>query len=122
MQNLIKEKRHYPGDLRQPGTKDYGLITTNLIKHRNELLSETDPLKIEVLYYKIAQKLQELGFDKESRFVAKKLEYKNRLLVYKEDICTTAAEKWREAKILHKKTTLFNKMKTKVAQQQAKKQ
>ena len=57
------KKKNYPGIKRIPGTKDYALILSNLIKCRNELLRTENPDQIIENILKISLKIQELGFN-----------------------------------------------------------
>jgi len=68
----MRQRKNYPGDLREPGTKDYSLILGNLIGYRNQLMKETDEQKAGALFLKIAEKLKELGFTRESASTKKK--------------------------------------------------
>lgn len=56
------KKKNYPGIKRKPGTKDYALILSNLIKNRNELMLTNDPDQIIESILKISTKVQELGY------------------------------------------------------------
>lgn len=100
---MNKKRRNYPGDLRQVGTKDYGVILSFLINYRNRLLREKDEDIILNLFHKIAEKLQELGFKRESSKVKTKAKNTNRLQQKKEEVIQIAVEKWREAKDAHEK-------------------
>lgn len=57
-----ERKKNYPGIKRKPGTKDYALILSNLIKCRNELMLSKDPDQIIDCILKISTKIQELGY------------------------------------------------------------
>lgn len=57
-----EKKKNYPGKKRKPGTKDYALILSNLIKYRNELMLTNDPDQIINSILKISVKAQELGY------------------------------------------------------------
>ena len=69
----IKKRKHYAGDLRTLGTKDYSLILTNLMNYRHKLDRETDEQKIGSILLKIAEKLKELGFRGASKTIKKKV-------------------------------------------------
>ena len=108
-----KTRKHYPGDLRQPGTKDYGLILSNLIKYRNELALEKKEEAIVKLYLKIAEKLKELGFKKEGIKVKKWAKQPGKILKKREQAEQITIEKWREGKELHEQVKKENKAKEK---------
>ena len=70
---VTEEKRkHYAGDVRVPGTKDYALILTNLMSYKHKLDREQDDQKIGYFIIKIGEKLKELGFGGASKIVKKK--------------------------------------------------
>ncbi len=96
-----KKRRNYPGDKREVGTKDYGLILSNLINYRNQLFRTDDEKEILKLFGKISIKLKELGFTSASSKVKTKAKTTNRLARKKEDVINLAAEKWKEGKEKH---------------------
>ncbi len=96
-----KKRRNYPGDKREVGTKDYGLILSNLINYRNQLFRTDDEGEILKIFLKISIKLKELGFTSASNKVKTKAKNTNRLSKKKEGVINIAAEKWKEGKDLH---------------------
>lgn len=68
-----RQRKNYPGDLRTPGTKDYGVILGNLINYRNQLGRERDEQKAGGLMLKVAEKIKELGFTKMSLSIKRKV-------------------------------------------------
>jgi hypothetical protein len=64
-----RQRKNYPGDVRRPGTKDYAVILANLINYRNQLEMNKDSKQSVELVLKIAEKLQELGFKRQSNTV-----------------------------------------------------
>jgi len=98
----VRKRKNYPGDVRTPGTKDYGLILSNLIKYRNELTSTDDEDRLYLLYRKVAEKLQELGFTKASTSIKRKTKnFTTHFHKRKDEISQIAANKWREGKTSH---------------------
>ncbi len=67
-----KKRKNYPGDTRTPGTKDYGMILSNLMNYRNQLFREKDEQNSGKLFLKIREKLKELGFEKAAETVKNK--------------------------------------------------
>ncbi len=100
---MEKKRRHYPGEVREPGTKDYAVILSHLIKYRNLLLTDRDLRTDDVLilFKKIAEKLNEIGFPKAGKKVNRKASSANNLPKKIEEVTTIAAEKWREGKKQH---------------------
>ncbi len=112
---MEKKRRHYPGEVREPGTKDYAVILSHLIKYRNTLLAERDMRASDVLdtFKKIAEKLNEIGFPKEGKKVKRKASSENNLTKKIEEVVTIAAEKWREGKDQHEQVRLELKLREK---------
>lgn len=100
---MEKKRRHYPGEEREPGTKDYAVILSHLIKYRNTLLTEKDMHVDETLnlFKKIAEKLSEIGFPKAGKKVKRKTNTPNNLPKKIEEVVALAGEKWREGKEKH---------------------
>ena len=98
---MTKTRKNYPGELRQPGTKDYGLILSNLIKYRNQLSLERNETILAKIYAKIAEKLKELGFIKESNKIKKWSKQPEKATKMKAEVDVIATEKWREGKDRH---------------------
>jgi len=96
---MAKNRRNYPGDVRELGTKDYALILGNLIKYRNQLIGERDEEEVVKLSLKIAEKLRELGFKRAGTTVEKKVANKSRALSKREEILEIALEQWKEGKL-----------------------
>ena len=96
-----KTRKNYPGELRRPGTKDYGLILSNLIKYRNQLSLETNETRVARIFAKIAEKLKELGFIKESKKIKKWSKQPEKFSKNREEVDVIATEKWREGKKRH---------------------
>ncbi len=71
-----RQRKNYPGDLRTPGTKDYAVILANLINYGNQLETEKDKRRAVELILKISEKLQELGFKRQSTTVKNKVKRK----------------------------------------------
>ncbi len=101
---MTRKRKNYPGDLRLPGSKDFGLILSNLIKYRNELLWVDTDDEILSLLSKIAEKLQELGYAKESASIRRKAKSANNLSKKKNEAIALAVSKWKEGKALHEAT------------------
>ncbi len=97
------KRRNYPGDPREVGTKDYGLILSNLINYRNQLFRVKDEIETSKLFYKISIKLQELGFIKESIKVKSKTKNNRQLEKKRQDIINIATEAWTVGKAKHEK-------------------
>lgn len=100
---MEKKRRHYPGEVREPGTKDYAVILSHLIKYRNVLLTRRD-LRAEdalKLFKKIAEKLNEIDFPKAAKKVKRKAGSLNNISKKMDEVAKIAAEKWREGKELH---------------------
>ncbi len=112
---MAKKRRNYPGDLRTPGTKDYGVILSNLIKYKNELVLEQEEYKTIALFLKIAEKLQELGFKKDSNKVKRRAESSEKLDKKRTEIMKIASEKWKEGKQKHDAVKAEEKQKAKEA-------
>lgn len=112
---MDKKRRHYPGEVREPGTKDYAVILSHLIKYRNTLLAERDMRTDDVLeiFKKIAEKLNEIDFPKESKKVKRKTSSENNLPKKIEEVVAIAAEKWREGKERHEQVRLALKQREK---------
>lgn len=98
---MSKTRKNYPGELRQPGTKDYGLILSNLIKYRNQIALEKNEETLARIFAKIAEKLKELGFIKESNKIKKWSKEAAKTLKKKMQVETISTEKWREGKQRH---------------------
>lgn len=113
--SMEKKRRHYPGELREPGTKDYAVILSHLIKYRNLLLTDRDMRTDDtlVLFKKIAEKLNEIGFPKEGKKVKRKANSLNNLPKKMEEVAKIAAEKWREGKEQHEQVRAERKQKAK---------
>jgi len=112
---MDKKRRHYPGEVREPGTKDYAVILSHLIKYRNTLLAERDMRTDDVLeiFKKIAEKLNEIDFPKAGKKVKRKAGSENNLPKKIGEVVTIAAEKWREGKNRHEQVRLELKQKEK---------
>lgn len=111
------ERKNYPGDLRTPGTKDYGLILGNLMNYRNQLIRETEEQKAGKLFEKISEKLQELGFSRASNLVKNRVgekkgrKYVDITLKKKNEVVEVARRYWHEGKDKHEKAKEENKKK-----------
>ena len=112
---MEKKRRHYPGELREPGTKDYAVILSHLIKYRNTLLANRDmrPEDTLKLFKKIAEKLTEIGFPKAGKKVKRKTSSQNNLAKKMEEVAAIAAEKWRQGKEQHEQVRAELKQKEK---------
>lgn len=69
----MRKRKNYPGDIREPGTKDYAVILGNLMGFRNQLLRSTEEQDIGDTLVKVAEKLKELGFKTQSESIKKKV-------------------------------------------------
>jgi len=67
-----EKRKHYAGDVRVPGTKDFSLILSNLMSYKHKLEREQDEQKVGYFIIKIGEKLKELGFGNASKIVKKK--------------------------------------------------
>lgn len=100
----MRRRKNYPGDPRTPGTKDYSLILGNLIGYRNQLMKETDEQKLGALYLKVAEKLKELGFEKNALAVKKKAgrrkagKFQDITAKKTESVINIATKKWADGK------------------------
>jgi hypothetical protein len=111
--STTRQRKNYPGDVRTPGTKDYAVILANLINYRNQLEAEKDQRKAVDLILKIAEKLQELGFKRQSTLVKNKVKrkvkvtYKDRpdrfekIEQKKTDVAALVAECWKIGRDKH---------------------
>jgi len=109
---MKKKRRNYPGEPRIPGTKDYAVILTNLIKYKNEFLKSTEAVEAAKLCLKLVEKLQELGFIRASNKVARR-STTEKVLQNKDLIAQIALEMWRKGQERQKKAKEEQKRKQK---------
>ncbi len=102
-----RKRKNYPGNKRQVGSRDYGIILSKLIALRMNLIYGKNSQDIGDCYHKVATKLLELGFDKESKKI-KSYVGRRKAGVYtfvkenkKENVVELIIECWREGKQLH---------------------
>lgn len=106
-QAKTRKRKNYPGELRVPGTKDYGVIMGNLMAYNNKLMRERDEQKAGLLFLKIAEKLKELGFESASSSVKKKAgrrkmgKFQDITQKKIQSVIETATKKWALAKTKH---------------------
>lgn len=96
-----RKRKHYPGDLREPGTKDYSLILGLLMNYRNALLEEEQTDEVLKLYQKIGEKLQELGFKRAAKSVKAKAGQPRKAVVNKQEVIQEATLAWEDGKTKH---------------------
>lgn len=110
-----RKRKNYPGDVREPGTKDYAVIMGNLMGYRNMLIRTTDEQEIGHLLIKTAEKLKELGFVSTSETLKKKAGRRKLgkfqgISVGKRDFAISTINKhWEKAKVKHDKAKTFIK-------------
>ncbi|MEZ4888798.1 MAG: hypothetical protein R3E32_28990 [Chitinophagales bacterium] len=121
---MEKKRRHYPGEVREPGTKDYAVILSHLIKYRNLLLANRTLQADEALdlFNKISEKLNEIGFPKAAKKVKRKASSANNISKKVEEVVGIAAEKWREGKEQHEQVRIELKEKEKEEKKKNRKQ
>ncbi|MGB1206967.1 MAG: hypothetical protein ACPG5B_15080 [Chitinophagales bacterium] len=112
----MKKQRNYPGDLRTPGTKGYGIILSNLRKYCHYLKENPDDDKIYELFLKIKTKLKELGYRKESLNIERKMKSMANWDKKRKDVMVMSVKVWKEAKEKHDITKEKKKKKAKQEQ------
>lgn len=106
-QSGVKERKNYPGDVREVGTKDFAVILSNLMNYRNQLAREQNDQRIGELIAKIAEKIKELGYIKQSMNIKKKLgrrkqgKFQDVTPKKKNDAIEAAVSVWEDAKKKH---------------------
>ena len=104
-----RKRKNYPGDMREPGTKDYAVIMGNLMGYRNQLIRSTDEQEIGNILLKSAEKLKELGFlgaceKLKKKAGRRKLGMFEGISLVKRDLAVESISKnWEKAKIKHDK-------------------
>ena len=102
-QQAPKKRKYYPGDIRQPGTKEFSMILGNLINYKHQLVREDNEQKIGDLMLKITVKLKELGYKSASETVKKKIgrrklgKFQGINTKKKQDTIDIAVKVWEEA-------------------------
>lgn len=116
-----RQRKNYPGDVRKPGTKDYAVILANLINYRNQLEMNKDNKQGVELVLKISEKLQELGFKRQSNSVKNivkrkvNITYKDRqdrferLAQKKSEVAEIISECWKMGKEKHDEARMQQK-------------
>ena len=66
---MTAKRKYYPGDLRKAGEKEYAVILSKLIGYTKQLEKKQEKESVLKFVNKIAEKLTELGFKKESNKV-----------------------------------------------------
>lgn len=116
-----KSRKNYPGDIREVGTKDYGLILGNLINYRNQLIREDEEQTIGELFLKIAEKLREIGQQKASALVKRKAGRRKQGMFQginakkKQEVCDLAVRCWQEGKEKHENAKQLRKELAKIS-------
>ena len=99
---MKSKQRNYPGDLRTPGTKDYGVILSNLRKYCHFLNNDNiDDDKIYEYFLKIREKLKELGYRKESLSVERKMKSMANWDKKRQEVMEMGSNIWVEASEKH---------------------
>ena len=111
---MKNKRRNYPGDLRTPGTKDYGVILSNLRKYCHGLDDTPNDDKIYELFLKLREKLKELGYRKESLSVDRKMKSMANWDKKRQDVMAMGINVWGEAKEKHEIAKARNKEKEKI--------
>ena len=106
---MKNKRRNYPGDLRTPGTKDYGVILSNLRKYCHYLNDNPDDDKIYELFLKLREKLKELGYRKESLSVERKMKSMANWDKKRQEVKIMREKIWQEAKDKHEAAKAKNK-------------
>ncbi|MCU0445270.1 MAG: hypothetical protein MUE85_10160 [Microscillaceae bacterium] len=106
---IAKKRKNQPGDVRNPGTKDYSVILGHLINYKHQLVTEKDEQKIGDFIARIAQKLIELGFEDPAHKLKARLgrrkagKYQDITLKKKQDAIDTAAKYWQKGYEINEK-------------------
>ncbi|NJO03531.1 MAG: hypothetical protein HC880_19280 [Bacteroidia bacterium] len=109
---IDKKRKYYPGDTRQPGTKEYSMILGNLINYKHQLSREDNEQKIGELLLKVSVKLKELGFKTASDAVKRKVgrrkfgKFQNITLKKRNDTIDLALKCWEDASEKNEKAKL----------------
>ncbi len=104
-----RKRKNYPGNPRELGSRDYGIILSKLIGLKNDLinLKPDQEMKIGDLYHKLSTKLIELGFKRQGAKVKKLVgrrkggQYSFVKVSKKEEVMALVADCWREGKKNH---------------------
>jgi hypothetical protein len=106
---IVKKRKNQPGDVRNPGTKDYSVILGHLINYKHQLVTEKDEQKIGNFIARISQKLVELGFDEPAEKLKTKLgrrkggKYQDVNLKKKQEAIDIAAKYWQKGYEINEK-------------------
>jgi hypothetical protein len=105
----VKKRKNQPGDVRNPGTKDYSVILGHLINYKHQLVTEKDEQKIGNFIARISQKLVELGFEESAQKLKARLgrrkggKYQDVTLKKKQEAIDVAAKYWQKGYEINEK-------------------